>query len=82
MLKIDTLIKKMELEEIKELPSGTFPGGYPLFYITSFGNIICPDCANEIINDEYEDIVGYEINYESEMYCQECSKAINPAYEG
>lgn len=83
MLKIDSLKAALNSGEIKVLPSYTFPGGYPLFYTTSFGNILCPTCANKIINDDYEDIVNYDVNLEDDsLYCSHCSKIIEPAYGG
>jgi len=80
MLKIDSLKAALNSGEIKVLPYYTFPGGYPLFYITSFSNILCPTCA---INDDYEDIVNYDVNWEDDsLYCSHCSERIKSAYGG
>jgi uncharacterized protein (DUF2225 family) len=82
MLKIDSLKVAFDSGEIKVLPSYSFPGCYPLFYITSFSNILCPTCANKIINDEYEHITHYDVNWESLLICDRCSIVIESAYGG
>lgn len=83
MLKIDSLLSALKSGEIKELPYFSYIGLYPLYYITSYGNIICPECANKIINDDYEDIVNYDVNWEDDsLYCSHCSKRIKSAYGG
>lgn len=82
------MYKINDIEEIfdsnKELPKFAWPGGYPLFYRTSYHHIVCPKCANKMIRneDEYEDITHYDANYEDEdLYCHECSEKIECAYE-
>lgn len=55
-------------------------GGYPLYYIDSGHNILCPDCMNHDI-DNGEMPTGYGINYEvPDLYCDACSKRIKSAY--
>lgn len=80
MLKVGSLIKTLKSGEIKSLPSFTSIGGYPVYYITSYSRILCADCAQKLINDIYEDIVHYDINYENEIICDECSSFIDSAY--
>lgn len=71
MLKIESLNKALEEGEIKELPALSSIGGYPLYYVSSYGNVYCADCANELIDDEYEDIVAYDTHMEGEpLYCE------------
>lgn len=67
-----------------QLRSYTTLGGYPVFYLDACDNVVCSECATEShLNDEEIDsfkIVGYAINYESEMYCDRCSIKIESAY--
>ena len=71
---------KSLLDENGKLPAYAWPGGYPLFYLDSEGNVSCPDCANN--NDEYTaPIVAYDANYEDDsLYCDHCSSRIVSAY--
>lgn len=80
MLKIESLQKALETGEIKELPSCTFPGGYPLFYLSSYNNIYCPDCANKMLDDEYEDIITYDVYDEGDSLFCENGHEIQSAY--
>ena len=66
-----------------------FPGGYPLFAITSDGACLCSNCCGserESIgtttgNDGWN-VVGIDINYEDpDLYCDNCSDAIEAAYD-
>jgi hypothetical protein len=63
-----------------KLPAYTWPGAYPIFYLTKGNNILCAECANE--NDEdYDPIVAADANYEDPtMYCNECNGRIESAY--
>jgi hypothetical protein len=71
MIKIESLKTAIESGEIKNLPSHTSVGGYPLYYLTSYNRVLCADCANAIINDEYEDITSYDTHMEGEaLYCE------------
>lgn len=56
-------------------------GGYPIFYITTKDECLCPDCATEQYKEEPNSIAGGEINWEdSELYCEKCSDRIESAY--
>jgi hypothetical protein len=80
MLKIESLKEEIEKGNILKLPNCSSIGGYPLYYISSYNNLYCANCANELLNCEYEDITNYDINYEDDsMYC-ECGNKINSAY--
>lgn len=71
MLKIQSLKEELEKGNISKLPTFSSIGCYPLFYVTSYNNILCAECANDILNDEYEDIISYDINYEdNSMFCE------------
>jgi hypothetical protein len=63
-------------------------GAYPIFYVNSHNDVICPKCANEecisyIGNDTIavdEDLVG-EVNWEDPtLYCDFCGADIPSAY--
>lgn len=60
------------------LPSHAWPGGYPIYYVDKENSILCPDCANTSADNER---LVQGINYESTIYCDECSKEIESAYE-
>jgi hypothetical protein len=76
-MKITRLLAETKTED---LPSVTFPGGYPLYYLDAGGKVLCPECARE--NDEYsEDLTDYDINWEDDsLYCDHCSESIESAY--
>lgn len=65
-------------------PAQTFPGCYPLYYVTQLGEVMCPKCANEDENspESAEDpITHVEINYETYgLDCDVCYKMIPAAY--
>lgn len=72
-------IAKLIAENNGELPHHTTVGGYPLFYITKDNKVLCPDCANAVIqgtNDDFEnieadDIEEYEINWDNyDLMCE------------
>ena len=60
-------------------PSYTEMGLYPLYYVTTDWDIICPDCAN---SERYQDTICLQaINWESNnTYCDDCNKRIGSAY--
>ncbi len=73
----------MELR--KPFDKYAWPGGYPIFYITEDGGVLCPDCANTEDTTDTDDpqwrIVGAEVNYEDpELYCDNCNGRIESAY--
>jgi hypothetical protein len=68
-----------------------WPGGYPVYYVTSDGAALCPDCVTkeraqitESIADNSNDgwqVVGADVNYEdASLYCDNCNKRIESAY--
>lgn len=81
MLKIDSLKKAIESGEIDSLPSVTFPGMYPLYYVSSYGNVYCAECAKNLITDPYEDITDYTTHMEGvPITCEDCGIEIESAY--
>jgi hypothetical protein len=68
-----------------------WPGGYPLFAITTDGAALCPACVTkeraQIFRSTHErsrdgwSIAGFDVNYEdAALYCDHCSKRIESAY--
>jgi hypothetical protein len=68
-----------------------WPGGYPLFYLTSDGECLCPTCVTkERVNifrstaERARDgwaVVGVDANYEDvSMRCAHCNEYIPAAY--
>ena len=64
-----------------------FPGGYPMFAITSDNGCICARCAHterEAIGtttgSDGWNVVALDINYESQRSCDNCGKDIESAY--
>lgn len=81
MLKIESLKNAIASGKIKELPANTFPGMYPIYYISSYGNIYCAECAKNLITDPYEDIINYTTHMEGEPFiCEDCGIEIGSAY--
>lgn len=67
-------------DEKGQLPVYAWPGGYPLFYITADGLIICPWCANDGVETS-DPVVNYDINYEDpDLWCDDAGGRIESAY--
>ena len=71
---------------ITDMDYYAWPGGYPMFYITGDGGVLCPKCVNENLEllDEFDPqwyVIGYDVNYEDEhLYCDHCGEKIESAY--
>lgn len=64
-----------------KLPSYAWSGGYPFVYYDKVGNVLCPSCANKEV-DQSQEVIAADINYEDvELFCDDCSKRIEAAYE-
>ncbi len=69
------------------VPEFTEVGMYPLYYIASDHGLLCPDCVNgnlSLCRDKSNDqwfVVAQEVNWESRLYCDACSKDIMSAYD-
>ena len=75
------------MNEKGEYDSFAWPGGYPLYYLTKDGGVLCPGCANnnkELTNDPADPqwfIIAVDINYEDpSLYCDNCSERVESAY--
>lgn len=71
------------------LTTYTWPGGYPMYYITADGGVLCPDCARmaerEGLSGDPDDgqwnIVAGEVNWEDAgLVCDHCGERIQNAY--
>jgi hypothetical protein len=61
------------------LPAYAWPGGYPLYHLSSHGYVYCAGCASQ----EHADprITHAEINDEDvDLYCDGCGALIASAY--
>ncbi len=85
----------MTLEQYrKAIHSGPYawPGGYPLYFVTSDGAALCFKCAK----NERREIIwaianncsngwkceGIDVNWEdTDLHCDHCSKPIETAYD-
>lgn len=59
-------------------------GGYPILYIDTWGDVICPKCANKYKNcEDWENRPVYgEVYFEGpRLECSQCNRVIEPAYE-
>jgi len=45
------------------LPAFAWPGGYPMYYVTTDGCVLCPSCANEA---PVEDLDTWDIHFEGQ----------------
>ena len=76
-----------EPEYREEVQMYAWPGGYPIFYLTRKGNVLCPECAFEqereedSFQDELDPIEAHDVNWEDPtLYCDECCERIESAY--
>ena len=76
------------MKEKGEFDYYVWPGGYPLFYITEDGGILCPKCCNEnkeLLNDESDRqwfVIAYDVNWgDGKLYCDHCYEKIESAYD-
>jgi len=63
-----------------QFPSHSWPGAYPLVYLTREGNNLCAACASA--NDSPGDpTVSVDTHWEgSDLQCDECNEYIRSAY--
>lgn len=63
------------------LPSHSWPGFYPMFYVTQNQEVICPKCANVLSKSDEGEVVNYNVYWEGEpLECSMCDKEIESAY--
>ena len=68
-----------------------WPGGYPLYAITSDGGTLCKDCCKsefrnivDSIHTDCDDgwkVEAVTVNWESTIYCDHCGNIIESAYD-
>jgi hypothetical protein len=81
-------LKDVHPDAPRSLPEFAWPGGYPLYYVTKQGNVLCADCATEEADQppgdypQYDDsVVDYDVHWEGpSLYCEGCNKEIESAY--
>ena len=67
-----------------------WPGGYPIYAITTDGGALCFKCLEterrsilESLRDNINDgwhVAAFEINWEDTLYCDHCNVQIESAY--
>lgn len=92
---IETILEELALAGYKDPVLVTkswekwaWPGGYPIYYVTRDGGVLCSTCANENIeltSDPQAEadwcIVASDINWEDpHLTCDHCNKFIGAAY--
>jgi len=69
-----------------ELPAYTWPGGYPLIYLTRGGDTLCADCATKDIRawmygESDDPPIAFGPYYEGPVIqCDDCNRDIESAY--
>lgn len=62
-------------------PKYTSVGSYPLYYLVNNWKVLCAECVDDLDPDiDDVDTVTPHVNWESEIYCDECSRDIESAY--
>jgi hypothetical protein len=69
------------------VPVASFPGLYPIYYLTKDGGILCPKCVNANLglcadeNDPQWYVIASDVNWENpELICDNCDCRIESAY--
>jgi hypothetical protein len=71
---------KFNLSEDGTLPAYSWPGCYPMFYVTRDGLNVCPACANREVDTSQEVIAG-DVHWEGPaLTCDDCGESIASAY--
>ena len=76
----------MDLDAIRDektgkLPAYAWPGGYPVFYLSKHGLVLCPKCANDPAEAHEDPPVASGVNWEDPtLFCDDCSEHIESAY--
>jgi hypothetical protein len=65
-----------------KLEGFAWPGGYPLAYITTGDDVVCPKCANAIEEKDEDELPRTAfVNWEDdELFCAACQEKIPSAY--
>jgi len=73
-------MNELQRDDNGKLISFAWPGGYPVFYLDKENSVLCPDCANRDV-DQSQEVIAADVNWEdSALYCDDCSKRIESAY--
>jgi hypothetical protein len=68
---------ELEVKEKGKLPEVSFPGSYPIFYVTKSSDALCGKCATE----ESDHIEIHDCHMEGPpIICQRCHEEIESAY--
>lgn len=61
------------------LPKYAWPGGYPMYYVTDGGLVVCADCASD--EDTSDPAVAGDVHWEGEpLICEDQGEEIPSAY--
>lgn len=84
----------MTIQEFKDNVSQPYawPGGYPRYAVTDDGGTLCFACLEKekrrVLSALKDDdkrggwfVIAFEINWESDLYCDNCSQVIESAYD-
>lgn len=72
---------KFQRDEDGQLASYAWPGGYPLYYLSENGLVLCPGCANDEDKAEGDPVIAADANWEDpDFYCEDCERRIESAY--
>ena len=70
-----------------QYPAFAWPGGYPIFYLTSQCTLLCSKCASDPDVVDTGDVGGGESLYGADIHwegapevCEGCNEAIESAY--
>lgn len=80
-------------DDDSKLITYAWPGGYPAYYVTEDGGVLCPECARMAEREDLSlvdenggidaqwHIVAADINWEdADLYCDHCYTRIESAY--
>ncbi len=73
-------IRPYVLQPNAELQAFTSLGCYPIFYLDSYSDVLCPTCATNA--HEYGEVITHaDINWEDpDLWCEHCNERIEAAY--
>ena len=79
MTTYDPLAAYREATSDGSLQTFAWPGGYPLFYLSHDGLVLCPRCANDPDASDPAELA--DINWEDpDLYCDDRGERIPSAY--
>lgn len=69
-----------------ELPAYSWPGGYPIIYLTKSADVLCAECATKEIRawmygESDDPPIAYDAYFEGPSeFCADCNREIESAY--